>query len=193
MAKEQKPPEPVVVEETLSPKPKSYRMHILLGLVGVVLAETLILFFLLPSPEKLKREITDIKGTVIDKESYVVSTEIAPDPDLRRIPLVEKPLGDKFKVQSVRPGPEQIVDVFTVTIRVQVAKKEETAFDRIYAEREFAIRDAVIVVLRSSTLDDRNQMSSTNIRRSVQKAVNEVLGIAYIKGVLCIDPIVEMN
>ncbi|MDR2705115.1 MAG: hypothetical protein LBC02_04980 [Planctomycetaceae bacterium] len=193
MAKEKaKPePEPITVAEETPPPPKSYRIHVLLGLVIVALAQTTFLFFLLPSQEKLKKELLKIRDVVKDEDIYI-QTDVVPMTDLQKAPIMEKPVGEKFKVQSIRQGSEQITDVFTVTIVVQILKKDEVAYDKIYAERQHAVRDAVTVVLRSSSLEDRNQTSLTTIRRSVKKAINDVLGISYVQGVLCTDPIIEM-
>jgi hypothetical protein len=181
------------VVETPPPPPKSYRMHIMLGLVVLALAETILIYMLIPSTERIKKDILDMQqvATNVD-DRYKVTTDIKPDADLKTEPLVEKSLGDKFKVQSTRTD-EQITDVFTVSIQVQILKKDETKYDKIYAERQYAVRDAVTVVLRASSVADRNQVSLTTIKREVMKAVNEVLGKTYVKGVLCIDPIAESN
>jgi hypothetical protein len=119
--------------------------------------------------------------------------EVVPMTDLQKEPMVEKFLGENFKVQSVRQGAEQITDVFTVTIVVQILKKDETDYDKLYAKRQDAIREAVTVVLRSSSLEDRNQTSLTTIRRNVKKAINEILEVPYVQGVLCVDPIIELS
>ncbi|MDR0608905.1 MAG: hypothetical protein LBG58_02250 [Planctomycetaceae bacterium] len=193
MAKEKpKPePEPIAVAEETPPPPKSYRIHVLLGLVIVALAQTTFLYFLLPSQDRIKKELLKIRE-VLNNDDIYIPTEPVATTDLQKAPIVEKPLGEKFKVQSIRQGSEQITDVFTVTIIVQIQKKDETAYDKIYAERQNAIRDAVTIVLRASSLDDRNQVSLEAIRRKVKKAINEVLGISYVQGVLCTDPIIEM-
>ncbi|MDR1268371.1 MAG: hypothetical protein LBK82_02490 [Planctomycetaceae bacterium] len=195
MAKDQKTkpePEPVAVAEEIPKPPRSYRVHILLGLVVIALAQTMFLFFMLPSQERIQQKLVELKTQVLNNEDiYKGITDVVPS-DLQKEPLVEKPLGDKFKVQSVRQGPEQVTDVFTATIVLQVLKKDEVAYDKLYAERQNAIRDAVAVVLRSSTLEDRNQPALPVIRRNVQKAVNEVLGISYIRGVLFPESSVEM-
>jgi flagellar basal body-associated protein FliL len=196
MAKELKSkpePEPVVVPEETPPQPpRSYRIHILLGLVIIALAQTMFLFFMLPSQKQIAAELLKVKDDVLGDDRYKIPTDVVPMTDLQKEPLAEKPLGDKFKVQSIRQGPEQVTDVFTVTIVVQILKKDETAYDKIYAERQNTIRDAVTTVLRASSLEDRNQTSLITIKRNVKKAVNEVLGITYVQGVLCTDSSVEM-
>jgi hypothetical protein len=48
------------------------------------------------------------------------------------------------------------------------------------------------VVLRATSLEDRNQVSLATIRQNVKKAINDVLGISYVQGVLCTEPNVEM-
>ncbi|MDR2116968.1 MAG: hypothetical protein LBP87_11380 [Planctomycetaceae bacterium] len=185
-------PEPITVAEETPQPPKSYRVHLLLGLVIIALAQTTFLFFLLPSPEKLKRQLTDIQMTALNPgDIYQTQIEVVPS-DIKRELLLEKPLGDKFKVQSIRPGPEQITDVFTVTIIVQILKKDEAAYEKLYGERQNAIRDAVTVVLRATSLEDRNQVSLATIRQNVKKAINDVLGISYVQGVLCTEPNVEI-
>jgi hypothetical protein len=193
MAKEQKPiVEPILETDASPPPPKSYRMHILLGLAVVALTETIVIWFMIPSPERLQKTILDLnqRVTTIDDTYNNVITQEVIDKDVIQAPVVEKPIGEKIKVQSTRPD-EQLTDIFTVTIQVQVLKKDETAFDKVYAERQGAVRDAVTIVLRASTIEDRNQVSLTTIKRKIREVINEVLGTAYVKGVLCIDPIAE--
>ncbi len=179
-----------VAEE--STKPKSYRLHILVILIGVVLAEAALLFFLLPSPTDVQGQLANIPTqTLIEGEPYVVSPNVLPSEN-KKEEYVEKELGEKFRVQSIRPGTGQTIDSFTVTVIVNVFKKDETAYNTLFEKNKFAVREAVENVLFASTLEDRTQVALGTIKQKIMKAINDVLGEPYVRSVICNDPVIDM-
>jgi flagellar basal body-associated protein FliL len=182
--------EPVETVVDAPAKPKSYRMHILIGLICIALLQTTILYLMIPKPSKVMDDIAKLRPEISDI-GYNVDTGVVPDGEISKEPTVEKPIGEKIRVQDIRKGPDQTIDAFTVTIHVQVYKKDESAFDKLNTERQNAIRDAVTEVLRGTTLEERSEVSLQIIRRKIMKRINEVLGTPYVRGVLCTDPSVD--
>ncbi len=178
------------VEET--PQPKSYRMHILLILTGVVLAQATLLFFILPSPADTQNALKILETRQIVEGDLTFPPEAPPDPNAKKEEYVEKELGEKFSVQSIRPTAEQAIDTFTVTVVVRVFKKDATAYDKLFESKKFSIRQAVEEVLRASTLEERKQVTLITIKQRIMKVINEVLGEPYVRDVICIDPKPDM-
>ncbi|MDR3232801.1 MAG: hypothetical protein LBT46_03910, partial [Planctomycetaceae bacterium] len=59
-----------------------------------------------------------------------------PQTIIQKEPMVEKPIGDKaFKIKEVKTDSET-TETFTVTIHGKIRKKDERAFDKLYAERQ---------------------------------------------------------
>ncbi|MGL4594904.1 MAG: hypothetical protein ACRCUY_09275 [Thermoguttaceae bacterium] len=186
MAKDNKPDlddDEVIIPPPTSPK-SIRRVYILVGLVCLVLFQTTILALVLPSGKQtVESAQTNYGGqfpNVID--------------DVPLLPLekakeetVEKPLGEKFRIQDFRGGSTDELEGLSVTVHVSIFKKDETAFDKLYEKKQMAVRDAVTQVLRSSSREDRTQVNLMTIKNKVQKAVNEVLGTPYVRGVICTD------
>ena len=174
-------------------QPRSYRMHILVILIGVVLAQATLLFFLLPSPSQVRGQLNDLNtADLIGNTDYEVPPNVLPSGEKTKEEYVEKSLGDKFQVQNMRPGPDQTIDTFTVNVVVLVFKKDETAYDKLFEKHNFAIREAVENVLKSSTMEERNQVSLRTIKQRIMKAINDVIREPYIRGVICNDAKIDM-
>lgn len=167
--------------------PKSYRMHILIGLVIVALLQTIVLYLMIPTPKQIQAGIDELRPDIAGVD-YKADPNVVPEGENTKEELIEKPLGEKFRVQDVRKGPEQTIDSFAVTMHVQIFEKDDTTFTELYTKKEFAIRDAVTEVLRGTTLEERGEVLLQTIRRKVMKRINEVLGIPYIRGVICTEP-----
>ncbi len=168
-----------------STKPRSYRLHILLILIAVVLAEATLLFFILPKPGETAAILSNLPTEqIIDGEIIPVSPAPVPGEHPKET-YAEKPLGDKFTVQNTRPGPEQAIDSFTVTVIVNVLEKDATKYDTLFEKKKFAIRQAVETVLQASTLDERNQVGYSTIKMRIMKEINNVLGVPYVRSVIC--------
>ena len=192
MAKDPKleiePEENLEVSDELK-KPKSYRLHLLIGLVGIVMAQAALLFFLLPGPNQVRDQLRNLDQSEIigNTEGFTVPPAVLPEGEATRAEYVEKELGEKFRVQNIRPGTDQTIDSFTVTVIAQVLKKDETAYDKLFEKHKFAIRESVENVLRASTLEERTQVSLRTIKQRILKAINDVIGQPYVRGVICTD------
>ena len=124
-------------------------------------------------------ETTDIIST-----DYTVSTDVLPGDENPKEQYVEKQLGDRFRVQNVRPGTDQTIDSFTVTVIVLVFKKDEAAYDKLFEKHRLAIRESVENVLQASTSEERTQVSLRTIKQRILKTINDVIGQPYVRGVI---------
>ncbi|MDR0521277.1 MAG: hypothetical protein LBH00_05435 [Planctomycetaceae bacterium] len=183
---EQKPeaaPNPAA--EVPAGPPKSYRMQITLGFVCLILFQMIVLWMLLPSPQKITTE----KG-------YVIGPNGQPAPDIpdpgtlsKREPMVEKPITDKvFKVSSIQG--ETTVKL-TVMVHVQIRKADERKFDRRYADCTNEVADQVTSTLTASSNDERNEVGHVAIKERIKKVINEVLGTPWVQSVFFTDWNVE--
>lgn len=174
--------------QAAAPKKKSSRLLILLALISLVLFQVMALYFILPSPGKIAEELQKGGGTIEPPEAYRIPKDAIPQPDVNPADLVERPIGDPFRIQEPNPDSPGATDVFTVTVVLKIDKKEAQKFDAILAERPATIRGIVNAVLRGSTLQERKSETLGTIRNKIQIKVNEELGANYVKDVVCTDP-----
>jgi hypothetical protein len=195
MAKEQKPeqnpaPAPDVPEE-LGP-PKSYRLHIALGLVALVLFQTVVLavalraWFPPPGIVNLGLDPVNSVGMGLDDVNTV-------PPDIgKREALLEKPIneGKPLKIQQIRADG---TETFSLVMHVVVRKKEDKKFDTQYDLRKHTIKDRVEMMMTASTPEDRSEVGLTAIRAKAKKIINEVLEVPYVQDVLISEVLPGVN
>jgi hypothetical protein len=183
MAKEPKPtelastPAPDVVA-TLGP-PKSYRLQIMLGFVGLILFQMIVLWMLLPSRTVVRANmgINPLDGVVGIDDVSSVAGDLIPKEEMVELPVQNDP----FKVTQLR-GEE--TERLTLRMHVVVRKKEERAFTRQYEQFRMRILDRVESVLTLSTRAERQETGHTAIKERSKKAINEVLGTPWVQEVL---------
>ena len=177
MAKEQKQ-EPVAapepdVQETPGP-PKSYRLQITLALVGLVLFQVIVLYLLIPRKPTENTPEIQIPVVTVDTER-----------------TVERPINEgAFSVKRVVNDNNE---TFSLVMHVTVRYKEGSKFDRLYEARENAIIDRVTTVLSVSTRDERLEPGHAALKEQVRRAINDVLGVAYVRQVLFAEVKYESN
>jgi hypothetical protein len=183
MAKEQKPAEPAPAPvpdtaEALGP-PKSYRLQIMLGLVGLIMFQMIILWTLLPSREVVRANLglDPLNGvTGIDGVS-TVTENIMPKEAMVEIPVQNDP----FKIKQPRG---EDTENLTLRMYVVVRKKEERAFTRQYEQFTRRVLDRVESVLTLSTRVERQETGHTTIKERSKKAINEELGTPWVQQVV---------
>ena len=192
MAKEQKQdqkqaPAPDSAEELV--QPKSYRLQITLGLVGLLLFQMIVLFFVLPSRAQVEDRFGLQAGQAangIDDPSLVprdvVSTER----------MVERPIrdGEKFTVSRWQNGENE---TFSVTLFVQVKRSDARRFDNQYELRMNEVVDRITSILGGTTTEERQEIGNTAIKAKVQRGINEVLGTPWVQQVFLRDPSLAVN
>jgi len=183
MAKEQKPaePAPASAPDTLvvSGPPKSYRMQIMLGFVGLILFQMIVLWVLLPSRKVVRANMgLDPRDGVVGIDGVSsVPLDIMPKEQMVEIALQKDP----FKIKQAR-GEE--TENLTLRMHVVVRKKEERVFNRQYEQYTQRVLDRVENVLTLSTRAELQEVEHTTIKEKSKKAINEVLGTPWVQQIL---------
>ncbi len=173
--------------EEVPKQPKSYRMHILVGLVLLVLIQTTVMYMLLPDPKTIRDQTRDAGDHLPD----IGDTQFNPIPPAggEKVETVERKLGERFNIEQTNPAVPGGQLTFSVSLVVEIAKKDENAFDKIYPTKESRIRQEAEIILRNSTLADRKEATLGTIRRRLRDKINEVIdeNKNYVRDVLGVD------
>ena len=191
MAKEEKQ-EPTAAPapdapESLGP-PKSYRLQIALGLVGLILFQLIVLYILSP-----RQPPPEYRGGIDPRNGPRIFNSFANEPPtiLSTEGMVEKPIKEgPFKFKSPR---DDVNESFSIVMHVTVRKKEESRFTKRYEECKNEIINDVTIVLQISTPEERGEPGYTTIREKAKKAINNVLRTPFVQQVLVSDVSYEAN
>ncbi|MDR1479578.1 MAG: flagellar basal body-associated FliL family protein [Planctomycetaceae bacterium] len=189
MAKEQKPAEPAPNNLMDAEQPKSIfssRLIIILALVVLALAQTIVLYMLLPDPQTIAKNISD---QFPELPASVQTGGFSPTPTtgINTHNWIEKKLGEPFKFQDKNKTDPTLYDQFIGTITVRIEKKDEVKFDQIMATRPEKLRDIIYTVLRESKEEELTSPSMLPIKQKIMLQLNEELGGPFVKEVLCTD------
>ena len=191
MAKERKQEQVQVpaTETDIEPMgpPKSYRLHLMLGFVCLILFQMIVLSILLPPRDKVRRGgfgLDPVKGVGgFDK------TNLVPPDIVKNEPMVEKQIGDKaFKVKIFKG---EANETFSVVIHVQIRKADESKFNKRYEACMNDINDRITSVLYASNDNERREVGFTAIKEKIKRAINDVLGTPWVQAVFCTEPAFE--
>ncbi|MEX1231587.1 MAG: flagellar basal body-associated FliL family protein [Planctomycetaceae bacterium] len=72
-------------------------------------------------------------------------------------------------------------------LAVTIPKSDFNAFKTAEEEHKHRLNEAVIVVLRRSTIEDLNEADLQTIKRRIQEAINKVVNKSYVKDVIMTD------
>ena len=172
---------PVSVEQEAEPQKKSKvsNMTMLLILVGIVLMEIILAAFILPSPSKVKSEITPVIEDEINQRSspqYKISPN-AIKPEEKS----EKDLGE-FNLSEMDAGPRDVR--ISIHFYALVNKSDEEEFGKRYDEHQFRVRFAIITILRSTPATELDDPVLGVVRNKILVKVNEILGAPLVKGII---------
>ena len=186
MAKELKPeqnPGPAPDVSEVPDPPKSYRLHILIALVALVLFQTIILavalqtWFPPPGEPIIGLNSLDSAGRGLD-DVDVVPPDIGKKDELVEISIHE---GKAFKTTQTLDGE---VETFSLVMRVTVKKRDEKKFNTRYEACKYTIDDRIESMLATSSSDDRKEAGSTAIKAKAKKIINGELRVSYVQEVL---------
>ncbi len=193
MAKDVKQAEPLPADVAAPAQPAApskgiSRLYIILGLVSLILLQTLLLFFLLPSPSQVAANVQKSHQTVIDQQPDPQYTAPAiPKDETEKVKKIERPFGAKFQVQDTNPTNPSKMDGFIGTFIAIIRESDAKEYDKIYAEKENRIRFIIQTILRESSLEDRTNPHLNVIRGKIVRQVNTELGVPYVQDVVCPD------
>ncbi len=191
MAKEPAPELDAIAPLDDAPKPpKSYRMYILLGMVLLILIQTTMMFFLLPSPQTIATQVGGLNDPTIEQFNPEAAMEGEQVATLAKV--VTNPLNEDspvFKIQQTNPEVPGGQLTFTASVSLVIDKKDEKAFDKLFADKALIVRQEIEIILRNSKPAERRESTVGTIRRKLLVKVNEVLdpNKKYVRDVLCTD------
>jgi len=174
---------PEVVNEP-QPKKSIFSSNLLIVLILFVIALSEMLaayFFILPSPSKVKGEIE----TTMNKEANTNTPYKADIPtDIQKEEREEVDLGEFTLI---------IDDVASVPFRISihffglVNKKEIEEYNKRYKIHQNRIREAILVIVRSSPHTEITEPSLGVLKNRITVKINDILGMPLIKGVIYTD------
>ena len=191
-----KSPEESDVHEQTTPSKRIPRLYILLGLVALILFQTLLLALLLPSPKKVAAGVEVANRTSMDEpgSTYTTPTPL-PDEKISKVETVEKllgkPEGEKYSVQDVSRTDPNTMSGFSCSVFAVIKKSDETAFNKVYETKIQRIAQEIQIILRDSTLEERLESSLSTIRNRIKRRVSENFDIPYIIDIGINDPKTE--
>ena len=190
-----KPPEEINGVEATSPTGIP-RLYILLGLVSLILLQTTLLAFLLPSREAGESGFVETGNEIIDRPggSYR-ERPVVPESKSVKIKTIEKPLGkpegERYRVQDVERNNPSAMSGFSCSVYCVIKESDEKAFDKIYEKNVRRIDDLIQTILRESTLEERLDPRLGVIRGRIKRRVSEDLDIPYILEIIINNPQTE--
>ena len=184
-----KPPEEVAVAAA-APLKEIPRLYIILGIIGLIFFEAILLTFLIPSRESAKAAVEVLDDEIVSGKSGFKPPPI-PEEKPVKVETLEKPFGkpdgEKFRINDVNRTDPSKQDGFTCSVYVVIKKSDETAFNKIYEKHVKQIDWLIQTILRESTLEERTESSLSVIRGRIKRRVSEDLGIPYILEILITD------
>ena len=170
------------------PKKSIFTSNLLAMLVLFVIAvaEMLVVYFyVLPSPTAVKAAI---------EETAKQDTKIQP---LYK-PSVDESMQDEER-EEVDLGEFTYMESDTTSVPVRLSihfyglinKKDRDEYSKRYEIHKNRIRNAILIILRSSKQSDITDPSLGMIKNKVMVKVNEILGMPLIKGVIYTDIAVQ--
>ena len=179
MAKEQKqepaPAPAPEAPEALGP-PKSYRLHIALGMTALILFQVIVLWLLLPP-----RQVEQIEGLNVVNGPGIYGDDQPPSV-FKKGDLIEKPIKEgKFSVNQTR---NEQKEKFSLLMFAKVTTKEQYKFQSEYDKLQNTIIAEIDRILWASTPDERGEPARTIIREKAKKAINALLPVPYVQEVI---------
>ena len=163
---------------------------VLVTVTAVVLAEVLVGYMLLPSPQKVNAEVEKAIEKTTQKAGGDVPYKTANVKNaIQGEKQIEMPLGDPFNITegNLTNMPFRLSISFTVLIN----KSDEEEFKKRYEESKSRIRNGVITILRDLKQTEITDPNLGLIRNKIMVKINEILGAPLVKDVLYTDIAVQ--
>jgi len=164
--------------------------YILLGMILLILLNTIVLALLLPSRETASNNLNDVINRQIEDPTTFKLPSLPPDPpkpvETITMPF-GKPEGEKYRIQDVNRNDPSVTSGFSCSVYVKIKKSDETAFNKIYEPKAKEINQLVQTILRESDLTERTEASLSVIRGRIKRRATEELDIPYILEIIIND------
>jgi flagellar basal body-associated protein FliL len=186
------PPNDVPPEVGAEPQPKksilTSNLLAVLILFVIAMAELLVLFiFVLPSPATVKADI----DKTIEKDTKINSPYK---------PVIDESMQDEER-DEVDLGTYTFTegDLSNMPFRLSVQffglvnKKDRQEYDKRYDIHKNRIRNAILVILRSSSQTEITDPSLGLIKNKIMVKVNEILGMPLVKGIIYTEIAIQVG
>jgi len=183
MAKEQKPeqsPAPTPDAPEVQGPPKSYRLHIALGFVSLILLQMIILYLLLP-PRQVPKPFDGL-NPVDGIGGYEGSSPVPPGV-IKPEDVVERAI-QEAKAFTGKKTRNDATETYSLVMHVTVRSKESNKFDKRYADCQQAIIDRVSGMLDANVAEYNNEVNYTTLKEKAKREINGVLGTPWVQSVL---------
>jgi flagellar basal body-associated protein FliL len=157
----------------------SNKLLLIVGLIVLFLMAQIgiICYFFLPpattavEPEARSKEPVAAVGTPAEDDSAE---------------LAEVEIGDNFRCTNSKAAANSVIHI-NLKLVALVASRDKIAFSEQVKLHEGRIRQAIIEVARSSSLENLNDPNLSTIKRLIKEKINKVLGKSYILEVVISD------
>ena len=173
-------------ESGISPQPKksifSTNMMIILILFVIALSEMLAAyFFILPAPSQVKTDMENaVKNDIQGNPPY----RPGPSEDIQAPERDEVDLGEfTLIIDDAASAPFRL----SVHFYGLVNKKDIMEYNKRYDIHKNRIREAIIVIVRSSPQSEITEPSLGILKNKITVKINDILGMPLIKGVIYTD------
>ena len=173
--------------ELAPPKKSILKSYLLIILILFVVAFTELLvayLFILPSPETVQASVSEATKDQLKKTPY----QPIPEETLRVEEREEVDLGEFTFTEG---DPNNTPFRLSIHLFGLINKKDRDEFDKRYEINKHRIRNAILVILRSSQQSEITDPSLGLVKNKIMVKVNDILGMPLIKGVIYTDIAVQ--
>ncbi|MDR1494189.1 MAG: flagellar basal body-associated FliL family protein [Planctomycetaceae bacterium] len=170
-------------------KPSIFKSNLMIILILFVVAlmEMIVAYlFVLPSPEQVRASVEKTEKKEIEKQNPVYKP-IVPK-DIQEEPRDEVDLGEYTTTEDDSASSSRRLSIHFYGL---VNKKELDEYNKRYELNKNRIREAILVILRSSQQAELADPALKMIKNKIMVKVNEILGQPLIKNVLYTDIAVQ--
>lgn len=153
---------------------KSNKIKVILLLAVVMAGEAGVMYFLVPAPANMTSQ-GDEATSQFDDELAEANTA-----------TIEVQI-DRFNVTNSRAAGDGIVHVTFELFCVVAADNKHTFSQAANTDHKARVRQSIVKVARSSSLEDLNDPNLTTIKRLIQEEINKVLSKSYVIEVVISD------
>jgi flagellar basal body-associated protein FliL len=187
MAKEKKEQNEEQIQENNQSAPKSIfgRLHLLLMLAGVVIAETVVAYFLLPSPNKVSSEVQAAMEEAIPEELPYELYEPDEKSNMKKEEQLEVDLGEFTLTEN--DSASNTTSRLQIHFWALVDKDKKEDFQQLFDERKNRIRASILEILRARSSKELKDPKLGLITNRILVKINSILGEPYVDNIIYTD------
>ncbi len=159
------------------------KLIVLSGFLLLVLVNTTILVFLLPSGRPVVIEGGDAPEIGPIPPDLIATKGADPGQVLPPKELQEVEVGEPFSVMTRPASKPETAANFKGKFFMKVPKKDLEEYNKVYDENKMTIRAEISKIIEKASEEDKLDPNITMIANRIQEKVNGILGKPYVKEV----------